>query len=522
MALPVRFEAGAEPPGLSARSETAGLTGLRDGVRLRQRHQRAGRGGGRRGPGTLLSGAPAPCPVGRLGGLRPVIGSGGRAERTSRRPVPGAAGRPLTGRRGGEQGRHGQPLPPARGPGRIPGARALADPRHRPPRTHRLRAEPGPRRAVDDDPAGLRRRRRRPAGPDLRGRHAPSQPGRRPAQRGLHGGRQPQLLQQRVDTGAGDGSGGGRRRGTGPRVCSGQHHTVDGRSATGRGRHVHRRGGPAVRRGRRPGTPAAGRLEPAGAVGGPRAGAQPRRRRAPHRRVPTEHQGHRGRRTAVLGGGGPRCGDRLPGSRRDGYLTALRRVGDGARTGPSGGGPAMVRTGFSRTGAFRRAGLPRRRRGPRPAGDRAAQHHGNTAGRDDRRRFRPPRDPRPGPCRRAAGERRDRLVLGAGDTPAADRRDPGPAGHGPGDDAGHHPAQPLRTGLADGRLGLAPRYTGRAPGRTAPCGRRPADGRRRGLRNPDPPGPGAPLRPGRRPGQAVRHRSRHRPGHVPPGAGAAR
>ena len=157
---------------------------------------------GRRRAGPLLAGTAAPRQVGRLG--RAPDGTAHRRScpnAAQGRPVPRPARRPLAGRRGRQPGRHGQPLPAARRAGRLPGPGALEDPRHRPHRPDDLRPEPGRRRAVDDDPARLRRRRLRPPGRDVRRRDARGQPGHRPAQRRLRGRRQPQLLQHRVDAG---------------------------------------------------------------------------------------------------------------------------------------------------------------------------------------------------------------------------------------------------------------------------------------------------------------------------------
>ena len=143
------------------------------------------------------------APLGRLGRRRARERPGHRPGGAPGRPVQGVPDGALPRRRGRQPRRHGQPHPAAGRAGRLPRQGALDDPRHAADRADDLRPEPGAGRAVGDDPARLRRRRLRPAGPDVRRRHPRRQPGQGPAQRAVRDRRQPQLLQHRVDAGAG-------------------------------------------------------------------------------------------------------------------------------------------------------------------------------------------------------------------------------------------------------------------------------------------------------------------------------
>lgn len=201
--------------------------------------------------GALLTGAHPPGTLGRLG-RQAVRRARGRTQGAEGRYVPCPARRPLARRRGRQPCRHGQPVPAPARPGRLPRRGALAHPRDRAHRADDLRAQPGAGRAVADDPAGLRRRRIRPPGPGVRRRHPRGQHGQSSAQLRLHGRRQPQLLQHRVDAGPGPGTLLRRLRSgpraAGPGVLAGHRDPADGRpAAPGRG-HLHRRRGPAVRR----------------------------------------------------------------------------------------------------------------------------------------------------------------------------------------------------------------------------------------------------------------------------------
>ena len=375
LALPGAVAGDPEPPRLRLRPAGARLAGLRDRVGPGQRDQRAGLPARRRRcrcPGRDRRAAPRPLdrPRGRPPG----------------RPRPGRARRPQPRRRGRRPGRDPDPAQRAV-PDRRPGAgRARPTSATRPRRTSR-RSRCCPSATATS--ATCRASASPTVARDLTdGRHLAEE-------LGPGDGRQPQLLQHRVDAGHLRGTVLRRLgRATRPHGCAQEEPRPAQREGAAGGRDgVRRRRGPPLRR-RRAGLPAALRRDPRpGRLDRRRAGAQPRDRRwrecCASPGVGTGRSLPDGATTRFCHGSSDPGGSPAAAARR-GYDVVDPALAGGVRAGAD---PAVPRDVLDRSRPVRRAG-PRQAARPRRGSARAAHRHRlpatrrRPAGPDHRRRRR--------------------------------------------------------------------------------------------------------------------------------------